>query len=97
MNLRAIQDKVIVKTEDAKKETSGGIIIANASNEGVTKAQVLSVGPGAYDEDKKQFVATTTNVGDKILFNLNGGMTFTHEDEEYVTITEKEIIAIISW
>jgi len=96
MNLRAIQDKVIVKTEEAEKETTGGIIIANASNEGVTKAQVLSVGPGAYDEDKRQFVATTTNVGDKILFNLNGGMTFTHEDEEYVTITEKEIIAVIS-
>ena len=96
MNLRAIQDKVIVKTEEAEKETTGGIIIANASNEGVTKAQVLSVGPGAYDENKRQFVATTTNVGDKILFNLNGGMTFTHEDEEYVTITEKEIIAVIS-
>ena len=96
MNLRAIQDKVIVKTEEAEKETTGGIIIANASNEGVTKAQVLSVGPGAYDEDKRQFVATTTNVGDKILFNLNGGMTFTHEDEEYVTITEKEIIAVLS-
>ena len=96
MNLRAIQDKLILKAEDAKTETSGGIIIAHAENEGVTKAQVLSVGPGAYDEDKRKFVATTTNVGDIILFNLNGGMTFTHDDEEYVTITEKEIIAVIS-
>ena len=96
MNLRAIQDKVIVKTEEAEKETSGGIIIANASNEGITKAVVLSVGPGAYDEDKKKFIATTTNVGDKILFNLNGGLAFTHDDEEYVTITEKEIIAVVS-
>jgi len=96
MNLRAIQDKLILKAEDAKTETSGGIIIPHAENEGVTKAQVLSVGPGAYDEDKRKFVATTTNVGDIILFNLNGGMTFTHDDEEYVTITEKEIIAVIS-
>ena len=96
MNLRAIQDKLILKVEDAKKETSSGIIIANASNDGVTKAEVLSVGPGAYDEDKRKFVATTTNVGDNILFNHNSGMTFTHDDEEYVTITEKEIIAVIS-
>ena len=96
MNLKAIQDKVIVKAEEAEKETSGGIIIANAANEGITKAEVLSVGPGAYDEDKRKFIATTTNVGDKILFNLNGGVTFTHEDEEYVTITEKEIIAVVS-
>ena len=96
MNLRAIQDKVIVKVDEAEKETSGGIIIANASNEGVSKATVLSVGPGAYDEDVKKFITTTTQVGDRILFNLNGGMKFTHEDEEYVTILEKEIIAVVA-
>jgi co-chaperonin GroES (HSP10) len=31
-----------------------------------------------------------------ILFNLHGGVTFTHDNEEYVTITEKEIIAVVS-
>ena len=96
MNLKAIQDKVIVKVQEAEKETAGGIIIANAKNEGVSKAEVLSVGPGTYDENKRQFIATTTNVGDVILFNLHGGMKFTHEDEEYVTILEKEIIAVVA-
>jgi chaperonin GroES len=96
MKLRAIQDKVIVRAQDAEKETSGGIIIANAQNEGVIRGQVLSIGPGAYDETNKKFIATTTQVGDMILFNLHGGVTFTHDDEEYVTITEKEIIAVVS-
>lgn len=96
MNLKAIQDKVIVKTEEPAKQTTGGIIIANASNEGITRAEVLAVGPGAYDDAKRKFIATTTQVGDNILFNLNGGVTFTHEGEEYVTITEKEIIAVVS-
>ena len=97
MNLKAIQDKVIVKVDEAEKETSGGIIIANASNEGVSKATVLSVGPGAYDDDARKFITTTTTqVGDRILFNLNGGMKFTHQDEEYVTILEKEIIAVVA-
>jgi chaperonin GroES len=96
MNLKAIQDKVIVKAQEAVKETSGGIIIANASNEGVIQGKVLSIGPGAYDDAEKKFIATTTQVGDTILFNLHGGITFKHEDEEYVTITEKEIIAVLS-
>ena len=96
MNPRAIQDKVIIRAQDAVKETTGGIIIANAENEGVIKGQVLSVGPGAYDEDKRKFIATTTQVGDMVLFNLHGGVKFTHDDEEYVTITEKEIIAVVS-
>jgi len=96
MSVRAIQDKVILKTYEAEKQTTGGIIIANASNDGITKAEVISVGPGAYDEDKKKFIATTTQVGDKILFNLGGGVKFTHQDEEYVTIVENEIIAVVS-
>ena len=96
MNLRAIQDKVIVKVQEAEKETAGGIIIANAKSEGVSKAEVLSVGPGTYDEDKRKFISTTTQVGDIILFNLNGGMSFKHDEQEYVTITEKEIIAVLS-
>ena len=96
MNLRAIQDKVIVKADEAEKETTGGIIIANAYNEGITRGEVLSVGPGVYDDNKKKFIATTTKIGDKILFNLNGGMSFMHEDEEYITITENEIIAVVS-
>ena len=96
MSLRAIQDKVIVKTFEAEKQTTGGIIIANASNDGITKAEVIAVGPGAYDETKKRFIATTTEVGDKILFNLGGGAKFTHQEEEYVTIVESEIIAVVS-
>lgn len=96
MNIKAIQDKVIVKVDEAEKETSGGIIIANASNKGISKATVLSVGPGTYDEDLKKFVSTTTQVGDRILFNFDGGMKFAHDDEEYVTILEKEIIAVVA-
>ncbi len=96
MNLRAIQDKLIVRTDEVEKQTTGGIIIANAKTEGITRGEVLSVGPGAYDEDKKKFIATTTQVGDKILFNLGGGVKFTHQDEEYVTIVESEIIAVVS-
>jgi co-chaperonin GroES (HSP10) len=56
----------------------------------------LSIGPGAYDETSNKFIATTTQVGDMILFNLGGGVPFTHDDEEYVSITEKEIIAVVS-
>ena len=95
MSLTAIQDKVIVRVQEAQSETAGGIIIANASNEGITQGEVLSIGAGTYDNAGK-FVATTAKVGNEILFNLNGGLKFEHKNEEYVTITEREIIAILN-
>ena len=95
MNIRPILNKLIVKPQDAEKETSGGIIIANAKNEGVIKGNIVAAGPGAYD-DKGNFVKVTTPVGSTILFNNGVGSKFEHDDEEYVTIVENDIIAILS-
>ena len=95
MNLRPILDKIIVKAHDAEKQTAGGLIIASAKNEGIVKADILAAGPGAYD-DKGKFISVSAQVGSTILFNIGSGMKFKHEDVEYYTITEKDIIAVLS-
>ena len=96
MNIKAIQDKVILKLDEPDTETSGGIIIANAVNEGITQGEVLAVGPGAYSEDARKFVPTTVKVGDQVLINAGSGSKFTQQDVEYVTIVENEIVAQVS-
>lgn len=95
MNLRPILDKIIIKTQDPEKETTGGIIIANAKNEGIVEAEVLAVGPGTYDK-KNNFVVPDVNVGDRILVNNMAGQKFKHDEQEYVTIVNDEIVAILS-
>jgi chaperonin GroES len=95
MNLRPILDKIIIKTQEAEKETSGGIIIANAKNDGIIEAEVLAVGPGAYN-DKGKFIVPGVEVGNRILVNAAAGQKFTHDETEYVTIVNSEIVAILS-
>jgi chaperonin GroES len=95
MNLRPILDRIIIKSQDPEQETSGGIIIANAKNEGIIKAEVLAVGPGAYDE-KGNFVVPDVNVGDEILVNSMAGQKFEHDEENYVAISNNEIVAVLS-
>jgi len=95
MNLRPILDRIIIKSQDPEQETSGGIIIANAKNEGIIKAEVLAVGPGAYDE-KGNFVVPDVNVGDEILVNNMAGQKFEHDEENYVAISNNEIVAVLS-
>jgi len=96
MNIKAIQNKVILKLDDPDTETSGGIIIANVKNEGITQGEVLAVGPGMYSEDARKFVPTTVKVGDQVLINAGSGAKFTQQDVEYVTIVENEIVALVS-
>ena len=95
MNIRPIHGKIIVKADDPEKETSGGIIIANASNDGIIKAEVLATGPGEYN-DKGKFIKPTVEPGDKILMHSMSGLKFDYEEEEYYTITNAEIIGVVS-
>jgi chaperonin GroES len=95
MNLRPILDRIIIKSQEPEQSTAGGIIIANAKNEGIIKAEVLAVGPGTYDE-KGNFVLPDVNVGDEILINNMAGQKFKHDEQEYVTISNNEIVAVLS-
>jgi chaperonin GroES len=95
MNLRPILDKIIVKPQNAETETKGGIILANAKNEGIIKGTILAVGKGKYD-DKGNFISVEVPVGAEILFNKGAGTSFKHEEEEFITLTENEIIAVLS-
>jgi chaperonin GroES len=94
MNLRPILDKIIIKPQEPEQKTTGGIIIANVKNEGIIKAEVLSVGPGAHDS-KEDFVVPDVNVGDIVLVNNMSGQQINYDDNEYIVITNNEIVAIL--
>jgi chaperonin GroES len=95
MNLRPILDRIIIELKDPEETTAGGIVLANAKNEGVVEAEVLAVGPGAYN-DKDKFIVPSVAIGNRILINAASGQKFTHDEEEYVSIVEDEIVAVLS-
>ena len=95
MNIKPILGKIIVKPQEAETETAGGLIIANAKNDGIIQAEILAVGPGEYD-DKGNFVVPGVEVGSTILMHTAAGQKFEHEKETYQTISSHEIIAVLS-
>ena len=95
MKIKPILDKIIIKPQEPAEETSGGIIIANAKNEGIIEAVVVAVGPGAYD-DKGKFQEVRVAVGNRILVNNSAGEKFEFDKENYATIKENEIVAVVS-
>jgi len=95
MNLRPILDRIIIKSQEPEQETTGGIIIANAKNEGIIQAEVLAVGPGTYDK-KDNFVVPQVVPGNTILVNAGSGQKFKLDEQEYITIVNDEIVAVLS-
>jgi chaperonin GroES len=93
--LKPILGKIIIKPQDVEHETTGGIIIANAKNDGIIQGEVLAVGPGEYD-DKGNFMKPDVEPGNIILLHTGAGQQFEYEKEKYQTITSKEVIAVLS-
>ena len=95
MKLRPIHANIIIKHNDLEKQTAGGLYIASTKADGVVEAKVLAAGPGTYN-NKGKFITPDVEPGDRILVNVNGGTKFKFDDEELVTITNSEIVAVLS-
>ena len=53
MSFRPLHDRVVVRRLDSEEKTAGGIIIPDTAKEKPSEGEVISVGPGARDENGK--------------------------------------------
>jgi len=94
--LRPLGDRVIVKPVTREEKTKGGIYLPDtASKEKPMEGTVIAVGPGRMMDDGKR-TPVDVKVGDRIVFAKYAGTEFkTENDEEYLIISEKDIMAVI--
>jgi len=89
MKIRPINRKVLIKRieEDVKK---GSIIIPDTVKEKPQKGQVIEVAQVKKDDDPIQ-----VKKGDKILFGKYAGTEIEIDNEEYLLMSEEDILAVI--
>ncbi|MDE2196800.1 MAG: co-chaperone GroES [Gammaproteobacteria bacterium] len=94
MKLRPLHDRVIIKRLEAETKSAGGIVIPDTAKEKPMKGEVIAIGPGRI-LDNGQKVPVSVKIGDKVLIGKYSGTDFKMHDEEYVSVEEKDIIAVI--
>jgi chaperonin GroES len=94
MNIRPLQDRVLVRRISMDEKTAGGIIIPDSAQEKPSEGEVISVGPGERDEDG-QIHALDVSKGDRILFGKFGGTEVKLDGEELLIMKESDIMGII--
>ncbi|TES93598.1 MAG: co-chaperone GroES [Candidatus Cloacimonadota bacterium] len=89
MKVRPINRKVLVKRieEEVKK---GNIIIPDTAKEKPLKGKVIEVAQVKKDDDPMQ-----VKKGDKVLFAKYTGTEIEINNEEYLLMSEEDILAII--
>ncbi len=94
MNIRPLQDRILIKRLDEEEQLSGGIIIPDTAKEKPQEAEVVAVGPGKLNEDGTR-QAMDVSVGDKVLVGKYSGSDIKVEGEDYVVLREDEVLAIV--
>ncbi len=94
MNIRPLQDRVIVKRMEEETTSAGGIVLPDSATEKPIRGEVLAVGPGKIlDNGEKR--PLEVKVGDTVLFGKYSGTEVKLDDEELLVMREEDIMGVI--
>ena len=94
MAFRPLGDRVLIKRVDEEEKTKGGIIIPDTAKEKPQEGKVISVGPGARDENGK-LQPLDVKKGDRILFSKYSGTEIKLDGDEHLIIREEDVLAVL--
>lgn len=94
MNLRPLQDRIIVKRVEEETKTAGGIFIPETAKEKPQRGKVVAAGNGKKTEDGK-VLPLDVKVGDVVLFGKYAGTEIKVDGEEYLMMREDDILAVV--
>jgi len=94
MKFRPLGDRVVVRRIEEEAKTAGGIIIPDTAKEKPSQGEIISVGPGALDENGKR-VAPEVKAGDIVLFGKWSGTEVKIDGEELLIMKESDIMGIL--
>jgi len=94
MELRPLQDRVLIRPIEPGSTSPGGIIIPDTAKEKPMEGEVLAVGPGARDEHGKLHRPGVTP-GDRVLFGRWSGSQVRLDGEDLVIMPETDILGIV--
>jgi chaperonin GroES len=93
--VKPLGDRVFVKVSAAEEKTAGGIILPDNAKEKPNVGEIMQVGVGKLNE-KGERQAMEVNVGDKVLYSKYAGTDIKLGGDDYVLLSEKDILAIVS-
>jgi chaperonin GroES len=94
MKVVPLNDKVVVKRLEAEDKTAGGILLPDTAKEKPKQGKVLSVGDGRLLDNGKR-AAFQVKEGDRVLFTSYAGNEVTVDGEEYLIMSEDDILAVL--
>lgn len=94
MNIKPLDNRVVIKPIEAESKTKGGIVLPDTAKEKSQKGEIVATGPGRL-LDSGERAKMAVQKGDKVLFGKYAGTEVKVDGQEYVIMKEDEILGKI--
>jgi chaperonin GroES len=91
--IKPLEDRIVVKASEAETTTASGLVIPDTAKEKPQEGTVVAVGPGRFDDGAR--VPMDVKVGDVVLYSKYGGTEVKYNNEEYLVLSARDILAVI--
>ena len=95
MNLKPLDDRIVVKANEAEERTASGLVIPDTAKEKPQQGTVLAVGPGRRAESTGQLIPLDVKVGDTVVYSKYGGTEITIGGEDLLILTSRDVLAVV--
>src|SRR3990170_5564376 len=86
-----LADRVVVRASEETEQMRGGLFIPDTAKEKPMQGEVMAVGPGRFEKDKR--VPMELKVGDKVLYGKYSGTEVTVNGEQVLILREPDVLA----
>ena len=93
--IKPLEDRIVVKPLEAEQTTASGLVIPDTAKEKPQEGEVLAIGPGRWDDEGEKRIPLDVQVGDVVLYSKYGGTEVKYNNEEYLILSARDVLAVV--
>jgi len=94
MELRPLDDRIVIKPSQAQDKTAGGIFLPDTAKEKPMVGKVVWVGPGKVQDNGKR-TPVSVKKGDEVVYGKYMGNEVEVDGEKYVIVREGDLLGVL--
>lgn len=94
VTLKPLEDRIVVQALAAEQTTASGLVIPDTAKEKPQEGKVVAVGPGRFENGTR--LPLDVQVGDVVIFSKYGGTEVKYNGEEYLILSARDVLAVVS-
>ncbi|MEM9566416.1 MAG: co-chaperone GroES [Actinomycetota bacterium] len=94
MKLQPLEDRIVVKPQDAEATTASGLVIPDTAKEKPQQGSVLAVGAGRRS-DSGDLIPMDVAEGDTVVYSKYGGTEITIEGDDLLILSARDVLAVV--